>query len=122
MTAEHENETRVRLRRTKSVTHAEEIQKAEQLIDSNVVRATEYIKYGRHVALSILLIGKSTKMFDIIRNQHSDWRNVRLSIFVEMNIRLELNIDLHRFALSFINSTEIGFVRITSLFQLDMTY
>ncbi|KAF7382145.1 diacylglycerol O-acyltransferase 1 isoform X1 [Vespula maculifrons] len=65
MTAEHENETRVRLRRTKSVTHAEEIQKAEQRvrksqpdkpIDSNVVRAIEYIKYGRHVALSILLV------------------------------------------------------------------
>ncbi|XP_043682477.1 diacylglycerol O-acyltransferase 1 isoform X2 [Vespula pensylvanica] len=32
MTAEHENETRVRLRRTKSVTHAEEIQKAEQRV------------------------------------------------------------------------------------------
>lgn len=32
MTAEHENDSRVRLRRTKSVTHAEEIQKAELLV------------------------------------------------------------------------------------------
>ncbi|XP_076388943.1 diacylglycerol O-acyltransferase isoform X3 [Megachile rotundata] len=32
MTAEHENDTRVRLRRTKSVTRAEEIQKAEMMV------------------------------------------------------------------------------------------
>ncbi|XP_015177113.1 PREDICTED: diacylglycerol O-acyltransferase 1 isoform X2 [Polistes dominula] len=32
MTTEHERDSRVRLRRTKSVTHAEDIQKAEQLV------------------------------------------------------------------------------------------
>ncbi|KAI4482335.1 hypothetical protein M0804_008886 [Polistes exclamans] len=58
MTTEHENDSRVRLRRTKSVTHAEEIQKAEQLVrksqpDKPMI---EYIKYGRHLALSILLV------------------------------------------------------------------
>lgn len=32
ITMEHENDTRVRLRRTKSETRAEEIQKAEQMV------------------------------------------------------------------------------------------
>lgn len=32
MTVEHENDSRVRLRRTKSVTRAEEIQKAEMIV------------------------------------------------------------------------------------------